>query len=143
MNLCEITNRTSLLKAVRQPDVPLDVVTQLISPHNINMQNKYDCTALHLVVREKRWDLVPVLVQHGADVNLRDNRYNTPLHIKMQNEKYTDVPLDVVTQLISAQNINKQDRDGHTTLHQVLFHQMVSKKRWDLVPVLVQHGAQA
>ena len=67
-------------EAVKDRDVPLDVVTQLISPQNINTLGRDNSTALHLVIQHKRWDLVPVLVQHGADVNLCYWQNNTPLH---------------------------------------------------------------
>ena len=43
-------NSTPLHKAVSQEDVPLHVVSQLIPPQNINMQDRYGSTARAYVV---------------------------------------------------------------------------------------------
>ena len=132
LNMPYQEKETPLHAAVIQPDVPLDVVTQLISPENINMQDEDGCTALHLVVRKKIWKLLPVLLQHSADVNVSDNNNGTPLHHAV---KIPNVLVDVITQLISPQNINMRDVNGHTACHL-----LVKKKRWDLVSVLLQRG---
>ena len=46
-------------------------------------------TALHGVVISKRWDLVPVLVHNGADVNLCDKQNDTPLHAAVRDDAPT------------------------------------------------------
>lgn len=38
-------------------------------------------TALHVAVRNKHLELVQVLLEHGADINMRDYRGNTPLDL--------------------------------------------------------------
>jgi ankyrin repeat protein len=41
---------------------------------DLNAQNNYDTTPLHLAIREIRGKAVTLLLNHGADPNLRDNR---------------------------------------------------------------------
>ena len=122
-----------LHKVLSQPDVLLNVITQVITPQNINVKDRWGSTALQVVAREKRWDLVPVFVQHGADINVCGTGHRTPLHEALSHR---GVPIDIAIELISSQNINMQDRYGCTALHQI-----ISEKRWDIVPVLVQKGA--
>ena len=139
VNICRHGNITPLHEATYHTDVPLDAVTKLVSPQNINMKDDNGRTALHLVVLKKRWDLVPLLINpglkhHGADVNICDMYLKrTPLHQAVSQQH---VPLSVVTQLISSQNINIQDDSGCSVLDLV-----AKNRRWDLLPVLIQHGA--
>ena len=115
--------------------VPLQVVLRLISPRNVN-----GSAALHNVVDCKRWDLVPTLIQHGADVNTMDSRPGWPrvqpdelLPLAIRN----DVPSNVLVQLLSCENINMSYVNNTFTL----LHFAVVWQRWDLVPILIRHGA--
>ena len=128
---CDFWDRTPLHLAVRC-DTPRDIFTQLISHQNVNVQDVNGVPALHFAVKKERWDLVPDLLQHGADVNLFGLPNRTPLHWAACR----DTPADIVPQLISPHNINLKDIYGHTALHEA-----VREKRWELVPVLIQYGA--
>ena len=121
-----------LLTAVSS-NAPTDVVTRLISPSNVNVPGKNGDTLLHVVVRAERWKLVPVLLQHGADVNLCDSWNKTALYLAA----LYGAPADIITRLISPLNINRHDRQGYTVLHEA-----VRMRRWELVPVLLQYGAK-
>ena len=114
------------------PTVPVEIVRCLISPHNINRELYFGMTALCTVVGTRRWDLVPLLIQHGADVNDVDRYNNTPLHLALLK----DAPSNVVPHLVSVENINMKDSLDNTALHIAADHW-----RCDLVPVLIQHGA--
>lgn len=52
----------------------------------LNIRNFCGQTALHLAVLLDQHDIVKKLINAGADVNIRDNRCNTPLHLACLNE---------------------------------------------------------
>ena len=131
MNLCDKNTKTPLHEAWRDvaplnvvhvdillrdqlSDAPLDVVTQLISPQNINTDTDVH-TVLHHVVNMRCWDLVPLPVptQHGADVNQYNMLNKTPRH---ETAIEPNVSLDAVTWLISPQNINMHNTDLETRI---------------------------
>ena len=123
---------TPLHAALHQPNVPLDVIHQLITLCNINLKNIEGNTSLHLGAKTLRSDLIHELIEYGADVDLCNDHYETPLHLSA--ESLCHAP-DVI-KLISKDNINKQDSNGLTALHLVVKH-----RNWLLVPVLIEHGA--
>ena len=73
-------------------NVPVEIITSLISSSNINKQLYRRLSPLHLVLNSQRWDLVPVLIQHGADVNAVNVDNVTPLHAAL----HTGVPSGIV-----------------------------------------------
>ena len=124
----ESNNRSreqSVLTLAIMNQAPEDIIIQLITPDNINNQM---CPALVCAVTENQWDLVPTLMQQGAD---RNQRYasNTPLTHAIIN----GAPQDVVTQLITPQNINDDEYPALVCA--------VECKYWDLIPLLIQLGA--
>jgi len=52
----------------------------LIRRENVNIQNIYGNTALHLAVSYKLYDVVKPLLDAGAKVNIKNNNGNTALH---------------------------------------------------------------
>ena len=133
INLCNSDSDTPLLIAANQPGVPLNVVTELASTQNINMQGFESCTALHLVVENERWNLIEALIRQGADVNIYATDKGTLLHIALG---CPDVPLKAVSKIVSPGNVNRE------LGHRRALHMVIAEKRWDLVPVLVQNGAE-
>ena len=76
-NLC-VDGNSALHEAVAQQEVPPDVASLLISPYNINMVG-WNGSPLHLTIGNGRWDLVEMMLRHGADVNLENEDGQTPL----------------------------------------------------------------
>ena len=81
---------------------------------------------------EGRQEFISFLVGRGAEVNSRNNKGETPLHILVT---YMSEKLLVLFLKLGA-DVNAKDNQGQTPLHMaVLF------SRSDLVPHLVKHGA--
>ena len=134
INQIDTDQNTVFHLAAKSPSVPLDILVQLMSTHNINKGNKYGQTALHLLVNKRRWDAVPEISKHnGGDINICTSQNITPLHSVVSQQ---DAPVSLVRQLVSKQNVNVQDRHGRTALHR-----LVQVNRWDLVPMLIDNGA--
>ena len=61
------------------PDVPIDIVDKLTCEQNINREQHSGQTALHLAAKLERWDLVQILLEKGADLNIVDHSQNRPV----------------------------------------------------------------
>lgn len=60
---------------------------------DINIQNKYGWTLLHITIRRDRRDMVVFLLENGADVNKADGVGWTPLMEAVMDEKVALVKL--------------------------------------------------
>ena len=124
---------------------PEEVLAEIITPQNINCKDASGAIALHQAVRHRNFDLLRVLLAHGADVNMRDfgNEDDTVLHLAMKLLDFHDVSESelhlFIPQLISAQNINMQNRRGNTPLH--LAAACDEALRIDIIIMLLEHGA--
>jgi len=74
------SNNDSLLHlAIKVDDI--DTVTFLINENmDVNEQNKYGETPLHVAANKIHVELIKILVDAGADTNALDVRNNSPLH---------------------------------------------------------------
>lgn len=54
---------------------------------NINLQNKYGWTPLHIAIRRDRRDMVAYLLEKGADINKQDGVGWTPLMECVMDDK--------------------------------------------------------
>lgn len=54
---------------------------------NVNKQNAYGMSALHRAVRENNLQQVQLLLEYGADVSLKPQSGDTPLHCNSMNYK--------------------------------------------------------
>jgi len=87
---------------------------------------------LQRAVKNSYTESIGLLLEAGADVNIRDERFRTPLlrAVEMDN-------LPMVIQLVEAgADINIWDRGGDTALHTAVQHRKI-----DIVRCLMQHGA--
>ena len=104
--------------------------------HIINDQNVFanDCTPLHWACFWDSAKSVKFLIQHGAQIDAKDEFGKTPLH------EY-HVGVEVAKLLIESDSggalINAKDEFGVTPLHKAAFY-----GKCDVVKYLVENGAQ-
>lgn len=89
--------------------------------------------AVHRAVKEGNADAVALLLQHGADVNVRDATGSTPLH-------YAAAKKDARTERLLLEHgaeVNCANGEGDTPLHEIMRH------GWsrDAAVALLEHGA--
>ena len=90
-------------------------------------------TPLHLASLYDRFEMVRLLIEHGANVNARGKYYDTPLHIASYSGD-----ADTVRLLIKhGAEVNSEDRWHCTPLHLALL-----SGRAEIVQLLVEHGAR-
>lgn len=81
----------------------------------INTPNQIGQTPLHWLSNTPNdtSDLIRSLINRGADINIKDKKMNTPLHLAVTNNNFT------VTKLLldSDAYVNAFDKDGSTALH--------------------------
>ena len=93
-------------------------------------------------IKQYQWDLVPLLIQNGFNINCHDNEKNTPLHIVIAvKEIYFEKPTFlnerkiVIEMLIEAgANINANNKNGQTPLIRAV------KFRTELVETLLKYN---
>ena len=119
---------------VRQQPPQL-IINQLASPAvNINHQDTTGETLLHEAVYHQWWDLVPLLIQHGADINLANTYGQTALFYVLTTDIEQEPPQQIIKQLISSRNI--------TMLGDSMVDVAVEREWWILVSLFIQHGAE-
>ena len=88
------------------------------------MEDNYGHTPLCYVVKESRFDLVSVLINHGADINYG----YTPLHYAVLK----DTPIDTLRQLISHKNVKMKYHNILGPLHnRSILSGAIHKRTWD------------
>lgn len=129
-NLKCVDDKDLLHDAVRSGDVEL--VKQLLSTGiNINAFKKYGTTSLLLAIEKQNKEMVHMLVELGADVNLMPH-CDIPLH-----EAIIWGDKEVVKMLIDkGADINKSDKSGHTPLHFAVIY-----RKQEIISLLIKHGA--
>ncbi|XP_074233807.1 E3 ubiquitin-protein ligase MIB2 isoform X5 [Camelus bactrianus] len=96
----------------------------------VDAQKEDGFTALHLAALNNHWEVAQVLIREGrCDVNVRNRKLQSPLHLAVQQAHVGLVPL-----LVDAGcSVNAEDEEGDTALH-------VALQRHQLLP-LVADGA--
>ncbi|XP_026679343.1 ankyrin repeat domain-containing protein 27-like isoform X2 [Diaphorina citri] len=102
---------------------------------NINICNSDGYTALHIATSLGHYDLVRLLINYRADINIVTRvKQLTPLHIACQNNN-----LSIVRLLLAAKqcNVNAQDYRGNTALHYAAIN-----NHTNLATLLLKSGAR-
>ncbi|EAY17855.1 ankyrin repeat protein, putative [Trichomonas vaginalis G3] len=132
---------------------------------DINAENSYGETALHMAIRQENKEIFEFLISHGADVNKKDRLLGTPLNVAAYagnieiikalishgadingKAKIIGTALHIATVannkevveylLLHGANINAKNTEGLTALYSAICH---NKK--ELVELLLSYGA--
>uniref|UniRef100_A0A8C1ML56 E3 ubiquitin-protein ligase MIB1 n=1 Tax=Cyprinus carpio TaxID=7962 RepID=A0A8C1ML56_CYPCA len=111
-------------------------VLKLLLKHNVDLEaeDKDGDRAVHHAAFGDEGSVIEVLHRGGADLNARNKRRQTPLHIAVNKGH-----LQVVKTLLDFgchPSLNNTDSEGDTPLHDA-----ISKKRDDMLSVLLEAGA--
>jgi hypothetical protein len=96
-------------------------VKRLLSIRNINVNVKDDWrgyTPLHNAAANGRIEIAGLLLQNGAEVNVKNNNGYTPLHWAAEEDN-----IDVLHLLVeNGADLEAQDNDGYRALHYAAWH---------------------
>jgi ankyrin repeat protein len=106
-------------------------IALLLLEHGVDVhsQDKEHYTALHAAAFKGKHELTRVLLNHGANPNVRNEKGKTPLHLVPQ-----DYEGDKIATLLLERgaDVNARDKDDATPSHSVAF-----KRRLDIAKVLL------
>ena len=109
---------------------------------DINAQNKELSAPLHFAVMQKNPKVAEALIKHGALVDIKDDKGNTPLWRAVQNYRGEEPMLECIKVLIQFEaNPDISNNFGHSPRSVVLSrHKSMTNtmkpKEWDLQPHL-------
>lgn len=112
----------------------IDMVRQMIGNVDVNQQGGYGVPLIE-ASRKGHLEIVKLLIQHGANVNVVEGMY-TPLHVA---SVYGN--LEIVKELLNNErgveiNINWKDNLGITALHEASV-----RCHFDIIKYLIKNGA--
>lgn len=106
----------------------------LINPQNVNAQNKYGATLLHLSALRGNQELIEFLLKNGADPEIRNKNGNLAIHLIPLN---SPTNVDGFKLLVAkTKDINTPGLGGYSALDKAS-----SMNRIDYVTVLLEKGA--
>lgn len=93
----------------------------------VDCRNKLGLTALHFAVTDGSLNIVKLLVENGAKVNITDDSGNSPLYFSLIHEKF-----QICNHLLTVPNIqvNSPDVRGHSPFH-LLAQTAVERGRYE------------
>lgn len=120
----------------------------LIQEQIINKKNNKGYTPLHIVLTQSgaRLNVINLLVKQGADLELKDNAGNTPIHFASKNAS-GKILYNMLKSIQDEDKIydlvNIQNEQGATALHLAIVRYLYEKKEdMHSIALLLQSGAE-
>ena len=106
----------------------------------VNNRDQNNQIPLHLAIRRNRFELVKILLEHGADAIAENNEGQTSLHILSESDinSRDDVQNLALLLLRHGAKVNCRDKNNQTPLHLAM-----PCNRFELAGILLEHGADA
>ena len=121
---------------IRKPIPNMNLVQDLIVlGANLDWQDELsqDRTALHLAIYSHFSEIVRMLIDAGADLNVQDKHGDTPLHVAIM----TNYPIIVQMLIDAGADLNMQAKNGRTALHLA-----ADLREKEIVRMLINAGAR-
>jgi ankyrin repeat protein len=114
-----------------------------------NYCDSYHGTILHIAVRRYELDVVQKIIASGFDVNTRDSRDRTALHVAVERLSRSDAKTDAIFYIVSTLVSAGIDKDavsrvsGSSALHTLVAEYRInhSGSRYRIVQFLLKVGA--
>ena len=126
----------SIFAAIRLNNIR-EVKNHMPTGIDLNTINEDGSTPLHRAIegdwnterKTENLEIIRLLIDKGADVNVKDDNENTPLHLSTNRK---------ISELLIGQgaDVNAKDYSGGTPLHSIIFNEDK-----DLVALLITNGA--
>ncbi len=130
-SLVYLKNEPSLLQAAQYGDIS-GVIFALNAGAEINTQDSYRNTALHIAAAEGHYNLVVLLISRNANIEIQDYYGYTPLHKAAVRGHYNIVSLLIT----NGANVGAKSTLGYTPLHKA-----AGKEYLEIVTLLLDNGA--
>ncbi len=145
MNLFQeasLRGKTEIVRLILTP--PDDMIGFDVCSFFDNIKERIDAksgpdgrTALHNAIEEGNLEIVKMLVNAGAKIDIPDNQRNTPLHISAFNNKIEIMEFLLAQQhLVNSEFLDAVESDGSTALHYA-----TNEGYFEIVKMLVNAGA--
>ncbi|XP_050429951.1 transient receptor potential channel pyrexia-like [Adelges cooleyi] len=115
-----------------------DCLYMLLSSDKIlvNIKDYQEYTALHLACESAQAECVKLLIEHGANVHAKNNKFQVPMHMAAKAQS-----VECIEALIKAgADINARDADDRTPLHSAIAVKTLNV--WQAVDTLLGYQAK-
>jgi ankyrin repeat protein len=111
LNALDHEGRSPLHRAFQHQK--FDSMKLLVNRDAVNVRDRSNSTLLHEASASGNFDVMELLLSHGADVDVHDHRGDSPLHRAFHHQNF-----DAVKILVNRGAVNVCDRSNSTLLHE-------------------------